>query len=178
MISAIDRTIIEIFQWVIRQIELFTSITKKYCMFAMLSLLSMIQLYLTLYYLGRFDILMYIFVVNPLTIKTVSVIAAYNKKETAGTLPRAIKERAKKRIVFTFLFFILLCLLFIPTFSYLYFSGTFFSNTLTARLLYFFVSCTLITCIEYLLCTSFLPPGEKAKRKMEKELRRALPNGA
>lgn len=178
MISATDRIIIEIFQWVIRQVELFTPITRKSCIFAMLSLLSMIQLYLIIYHLGRFNILMFVFFVKPLTTQTVSLIIAYNQEEATGTLPRAIKERVKRRIVVTFFFLTLLCVVFIPVFSDLYSSNMIFTSSLTAKVLFHLAPLMLASMIEYLLCTSVLPPGEKARRKIEKELKRALPNSA
>jgi hypothetical protein len=178
MLTKLDENLIGFSQWAIRQVELFTTITRKNIINSTLILLFLVQTYLFVFHLIRFNLLVLVIVVGPFTKEAISLLIASWITERPGTLPRAINERRQTRLVILCLGIGLLAAVFVPVLLLLSRTNEGFFQPVTALILCHMMPIILAAVAEYLLCTSSLPPGEKVKRLAERELRNAVPGTA
>ena len=181
MFSYIDNKLINCFQWFVRQVELFTILTRKE-MFAFLFLLyryvlvgifsSALLLCMLEDSLQDLPISIFgLFVAVRMYHLTKEGVRMFEQQQQAGVLPISILLR---KCIRTLLWMVGSLL------SFLVFSVSLREvDSDLGILLYFFLGVWIVIkiVIEYLLCTTSLPPGGKEKREQEKEMRNAVLDG-
>lgn len=182
----IDNYIIDMFQWVMRQIELFTTLTREDVLNAALSLYKINLLIFASTSISRFIVTHDI--VAPIINTTILIpsIALYfywlilkENKPKPGTLPKEIVTRKTKRSLDLLVF--IFALITLPTNIIIAFSLAVvgLDDLLRAyNITSFYILIILDSIIEYIFCTTSLPPGEKERRALEKETRNLIPIAA
>ncbi len=165
-LSRIDSKLISFFQWMVRQIELYTKATRRDTInFTLLSLRWLLVIWLAitipLVYFESFSTLMLIICYG--FFKALEEEKRILEKNKIPILLE-IEVGWKLRIFSLSQFFFMTFLSMVADSSSLIFHSKVMS------MLYF-----LWTCLYYLKCTSSLPPGEKEKRKTEKEIKGLVP---
>lgn len=199
MLEKIDSSLIHAAQWVIRQIELYSPITKKHiedfiinCYFWLILTFSVtivsaiIVDVIEAKQVFTFGVLL--LGLAPLYFSTLKIYKGLLKKvkKESTALPAAIYERKSVRIIillslplaFLIIFAMVIIAIWLNSSEVL---TTFFGN-IEERNVLFSVCNTLIWLIlptefliEYLFCTTSLPPGEKDRKKTERETRNMIP---
>lgn len=183
MFNNIDVFLINWFQYGVRQFELYTSINRKnllnFFLFLMRFTIIITFLFAIITLLYGYDTYM------PMLFLTASSTGIYlrikkvvaHQKET-DILPREIVYRKIDRLYAFFCcvfvsFVVLIVLILIFPVLYKINGDVNIINLITMAIIFSFplLSC----CAEYLLCTVSLPPGEKQKRKEEKEMKNMIP---
>lgn len=185
MFNSIDSKLINFFQWMIRQFELYTQIQRKNIvnfaitivklLFAMFVLLS---LFFIFFQKNFFDSVIYL----ALTLMVISVyypsfkktLALSNRNYPPGILPEEIVSRRADRISGCILAVPLNC---IPL-SLLMAISERSSEVDVVELGQWTAFGLLYNCVllvEYLLCTTSLPPGEKQRKEEEREMKYLTP---
>lgn len=179
MFSLIDNQIIQVFQWAIRQLELFSFITRKIILNLLLFLLMVLVVLRTCIGIQLVGIHSSIgtWIVLGFFLTLPYFLGLYNGSKAiqpANLLPKEIVTRWLHRITS-------ILLVGLGAITFLLWLGLKIRDQedvfmfLIIKIIFYEGCFDLI--IEYILCTKSLPPGEKEKRKIEKELRRALPSG-
>lgn len=185
MFSDIDNKLIALAQWVERQFELLTPVSRK----------DLISVAINMFCTCVVIHLLFQLVVNyqrPAYLLLVGIVAWYlydkqaelrkesKKEEKQGVLPAAINERRFPRLLW--LYAAVINFLFsIPKAFFLLtidFEDDLVSLLSWVYLMSFIVVPIALSLAEYLLCTTSLPPGEKERKKQEKEMRKAVPTAA
>ncbi len=191
MLQKIDSSLIDTVQWVVRQVELFTPVTRKaLAIYTSKAILCSVIIFATALSfstlitssIGSYTYFMFFNVIlcfcnwkelHPFLIK----------KQEQGILPQEIKTRERVR-----LYLLQVHLFFVPVIIFL--SITTSKETVLSVFpdlasknspidavvniaLLMFIA--LISIAEYILCTISLPPGEKERRALEKETRNLIP---
>lgn len=185
MFDPIDIWFVNVHQWVVRQIGLYTPFERKDVLELNLRLMRLLFGTFIL-----FSFLAIIFAVDRAISYTYSILIACNyfhwfpeykkllelskKNPEADVLPDEIVTRKLERyglllllLVFFVLFVTMYCLI-SPVLSFPY-EALFKSNVILVILAFTF------TLQEYLLCTTSLPPGEKQRKKEEREMKYLTP---
>lgn len=185
MFSIIDNKLIIGFQWLVRQIELYTNKTRKDVIELNLSVLKFFLLTL-LFPLG---ILFYELILNG-NVAFVVLIAFYlffvfcsvsgywllkNTKINSyhsTELPKEIVTRIFGRTMISVVSVQAFCLMaFIANLESFQIGDSIFEKPITVIMSAFpFFTAFLFFCFEYFLCTTSIPPGEKEERKIKKEM--------
>lgn len=184
MFSAIDNWIISIFQWTVRQIELYTDTTRKDLIcghlntnkvfFLFLLILSVAELFQKGLQLFTADIFfLMVFYSRNSEIEKIS-----KRTSTINTLPKEIITRVPDRVLLVVLGFpaITMLLLIFLAVAMAFYHGI--SPKIETGLYVYLVVCAVVFslfCLEYLLCTTSIPPGEKERRKVKKEMKAFTP---
>ena len=169
MLTKIDDEIIHKTQWIVRQIELFTDITRKEILnFFLLVLKWLILAFVIIagieftadqYFLAALNLFTSSgFLLQQIDIKKIA------SQEQKIALPEEITTRRILRIIF--LVITIVCTPYIVIFI---FYGK--SDLPTTIAMIQFAIFYTITILEYLLCTISLPPGEKKQYELEKEMK-------
>lgn len=172
MFSIIDSHLINFFQWIVRQLELFTLITRKEVININLLLIKWLNIIwatlLVVFSLifPEFNLLFFVLVCFPFHF-IYSLIKETHEKQVQGNfLPKETLSRIGTRR------FGLFVLVFFSAWS-AWHNWSIEVNVMVAPFVcafYFF-----LLCVEYLLCTKSLPPGEKEKKKVEREMKNTKP---
>ena len=185
MLSTIDAKTISFFQWIVRQFELYTEIKREGILKLHLSILKYLLTILILLasinaVLAKAEWGGYVFFfLLTLPAIFISFIPIYfelqklsKKKSPKQTLPKEITSRSFCRKGF----FLLLSIHF-PVAFFLMPSDFFSKITEPINFVLFVLWCTVCSLyiLENLLCTTSPPPGEKEKRKLEKEMKSMVP---
>jgi hypothetical protein len=178
MFSILDASFISVFQWCIRQIELYTSYTRKKVVCNLLifgALLTLLGMVVSDSILQRSSSLLTWLVLIHLPFLFVlflDIFYALKKDDhSANALPLAVYERGGYRIVAT-------------VWSLVWLSIVLLGYQGTKDGLYEILDhlCFLTWCVvwiaEYALCTTSLPPGEKSKHKQQQNSSVAVPDAA
>lgn len=181
MFSTIDNYLIHLAQWIVRQLELFTPITRKVIGDALLSFHSATILlcfwagvshaskaislssnssvfWSTLWITNAFFVVSF---VEILFHKRAARIIKTKQKD--GSLPCEILVRKKERFLSLLFLYILFC------FSVIF--ALLPNNTISLEDFVFVVLISGDFLLEYFFCTTSLPPGEKERKKVEREMR-------
>ncbi len=185
MFLIIDEKFVVLAQWAIRQIELYTKMSRK----------DTVKLILSIFFYTLLAFALGV-IIKPIlellrdeNVSIMIVIHFFNvqsfyyngkeykkivesMKEVTDTLPIEIETRKFVRITFLILFIILnlIILSVMLFFSGVVLSQTNESDSFVKNLhLLLFPIVGVILVLEYVLCTRSLPPGEKERIKMEKE---------
>lgn len=177
--ATIDIRLINCFQWALRQCELFTNLDRKKLLNISMSVYKIALTILSLITVSRF-----MFRVNVVGVFTnivfllLSILIYLNwliligKRTKSEALPEEIATRKKHRLLIlighTPLAFVFLSSALVLTLSQ---TGDIAEELMTFDHLFFSILLFLHFPTEYLLCTTSLPPGEKERRKAEKEQR-------
>ena len=175
MFSSIDNACINLAQWLVRQVELFTPFTRKalstyFILFAWVSLIASMGTYILLAL--KYPGVAVCFLAASLILRkflwtvTMRVLIQQSWGLVTESLPKEIYSRTRARGYCWYgLFFIgplgaMICVFFfqIPGLA------------LPIQLIISFLSLSRLVP-EYFLCTKSLPPGERAKSRQERELR-------
>lgn len=179
-LSNFDPILINGVQWLLRQIELFTNITRKMIMMTTLtaykiSLLFFIASFFSyiIFFLEKDVLLSYLLSLNILafTITYFDMKKIVLRKQKEGVIPVEIVSRKITRIGYLLLY--IHCIFCSIVLSYVT-SLTERSATIThssSFVLLLILTMSIQIALEYLACTVSLPPGEKERRKVEKETR-------
>lgn len=184
LFNRIDQSIINVFQWAIRQIELHTPLTRKYLGEVLTVTFNMI---ICSHFVIFFVIILLNHKKNTISIITLMVLSTMTlntyiskrdlknhlkKTENVGnTLPEERITRIFHRytiilIVQAMIFFEVIIPILFP-------------KDIIATV-YFLLLCAVpvytVFISEYYMCTTSLPPGEKAKIRAEKEMKNATPS--
>lgn len=179
MFSTIDDRLINISQWFVRQLELYTLFTRdmfiRKCFFIsgaffLLKIMcGTVILFLSEGNLYMMSIPLFISIFPAALIMAALKISwATGRRDDPSILPRVVhtrrddRRRARLSSLTTFMTTSLLYMMWHDKYITLGY-GSMAGLAATA------------TCIEYLLCTISLPPGEKKKIKQEREMRNAIP---
>lgn len=167
MFSTIDNPLINLFQWIIRQFELFTPITRKNIIDVNLIIIKWLLVGWAIL-LILFSILFpssmlsyYLFACYPFWFIYSLTKKTYERQVQNNLLPQEILTRKDKRLI------CLICFLFFQLFNNWTIETRFMVIPFVSGF-YFFLA-----CVEYFLCTKPLPPGEKEKKKVEREIKNA-----
>ncbi len=182
MFSTLDNSLINLAQWIVRQLELFTPITRKVIGNALLSFHATaialcfcmgvdkgIQA-LRLGYHTHSSVFWSLFwIANFLFVFSFIEICFYKnatriirKKQKSGLLPEEILARKNKRILGIIGLFIAFCPFVLPLLLL---------NEVILEALTLSVLVLANSLLEYFFCTTSLPPGEKEKKKVEREMK-------
>jgi hypothetical protein len=177
MLSYIDHKLIGTAQWAVRQIELFTSHTRQDALVFVLMLFRYIiageSVWTFLSFLSEDGlagtVMAVVSVCVPFAIIYQILAMKIEEKEKPGVLPACIVERAGLRKGF-------FCLLTVHSvvIAVLNLLGEGVGNLISFLPVLFYCPMAL----EYLMCTTSLPPGEKDRKKQEREARNMAPEGA
>lgn len=178
MFNTIDTGLIHGAQWFVRQLELFTTITKKelckkliYCFFISgevwgisLILLGLTQISIIFFFIGP----SVCFACLTITKKLQALVKSQNETDIA--LPEEIITRKWKRTAD-----VCILLFLVTPWSFLVLFYT--DNTLIELIAIcsFFIQEAISVVTEYILCTTSLPPGEKKRIKLERAMKHAVP---
>lgn len=174
MFSKIDNFLIILTQWCVRQIELYTSLNRKTILLWTVNITRVTT-----------SVLMIVFILLLTFSPAVSIIGLSScymifqhmemtlvharKQNTSGALPVEIINNKNLRI------FLLLIIPFTELLSF----GLFLNNKdplmVTFPLIVISKIFYVFLYIEYLLCTTSLPPGEKERKQIEKEMSSLVP---
>ncbi len=178
MFSTIDTGLINMTQWSVRQFELYTKITRKdltnFC-------LSLIRVGLLVFFLvgtTRFILesnfisaIINLVFMTTCTLNLMIWEMISKRNQPLGILPAEIKNRKEPRIILILVSF--LCILSLPFFIFLGSKNE--TNLIELIFLFNFLCFSMLiflsVLIEYLLCTTSLPPHEKEKKVQEKEMK-------
>lgn len=181
MLRQIDSSLITLSQWIVRQIELSTIFTRKHMLivFSIPNLLlgffcSALAIFLAITATGRPDSLipegfmMFFLLLCHMHIFTIACVPKIIKKQKqSNLLPEEIVENMATR-------YILLLLLLLSNVMF-FFLPRVGENVTFEVLLYFYyvilASLASLLVLEYLFCSSPLPPEEKARKKLHREVR-------
>ena len=174
MFSKIDNFLIILTQWCVRQIELYTSLNRKTILLWIVNITKITVSVLVIVFIL---LLTFSPAVSIIGLSSCYMIFKYmemtlvnaKKQNTSDALPVEIINNKNLRI----------SLLLIIPFAELLSFGLFLNNkdplmvtfplVVESKIFYVFL------CIEYLLCTTSLPPGEKERRRIEKEISSLVP---
>lgn len=183
MFSTIDGFLIVCFQWAVRQMELYTPITRKSIIrfnlgalefFLFSWALVVIFIYSTLG-IPLFLCMLYVLFFVSVVIRRAELKRLGSGSCCSGAKPQEIITRFKHRIsaLVSNIFCAVVLLLVLPVFL------LWRINLMWVILFEHCFGICWIACAvlshEYLLCTTTLPPGEKERRKAEKEMRMLSP---
>lgn len=188
-----DHKLINAFQYVIRQFELYTDVTKKHFLY-FCNILTLSVAFIMCFSLIWLDFRLFsniiVFICSIFTLYILISKVKRNhrvektKDSSMGEAMIEIVFFLKIRLLLWFSFFIFSTLVFIDFYTYSSFSNTGDAEMFVLPSLKF--SLCLLVCniidilVAYIDCTHSLPPGEKKKReedkKMEKEMQNAVPN--
>lgn len=204
MLQKIDSSLIRIAQWTVRQIELYTPLTKKDIESFSISL----YFWTTVIYAALLAASITVSLSLGVPLGILKIVLAltlpglfyawndYKKisnrsKTTHGMLPEMIISRKKDRTFLLMVYpvtFMILGTVFAIVFAIAYTTGgtgfvslllgnsALSDNMIIDAALYFAnMVFVAIVIIEYLFCTASLPPEEKEKRQLEKETRNMIP---
>ncbi len=207
MFSVIDKILINLAQWLVRQVELYTSATRKEIFLSFFSLCFLIEIAFittttgyvvsvvcTYAYVFYRDLILPIEAIISVTINTSLYVAEYfvwifslnfwrhqmtlakSVPNNEESLPQAILIRKKVRAIcmLGFMSSLVILVYFLPT------DGSwnvtdFLKIHLPLTCVHGYFACS--SAVEYLLCTTTLPPGEKERRKQERELSNMVTQG-
>ncbi len=172
MFSFVDNRLINLAQWIVRQIELFTSYTRNE--------IGKVLLLIEKYYLVPafiftllfsenffgFFVLLIITLANKIMVKDQRKAFNAQKEKLNSVLPKEIHERIFERafsLLLSSVFFFMLLWSIASTKRF----------DLLSTMMYF--SYFGLLFFEYFLCTTSLPPGEKKKEKVEREAKKMSP---
>ena len=199
MLEKIDSSFIYTAQWIVRQIELYTPITKKHvedilitCYFWMIAIFAVtIVTAMTLDLIETkhvFTFGLLFLLLAPLYFSSLKVYKhiANTTRKVSDMLPAVIHQRKYNRkaiivsvpLAFLIIFAVIAVLFSINRTELL---SVIFGNfedqnilfSVCASLVWFILPTEFL--IEYVFCTTSLPPGEKEKRATEKEMRNMTP---
>lgn len=181
MFSTIDSTIINLAQYFVRQIELFTRFTRKTIgeviiffyfpiVFCKILLLAAMMFFpdtfpndtivkISFFFLIGFDIL------------SMFDIDRSSKKSSNGTLPEEIIKHKPFRL--TSLGLMTIGFFWIITSSVLRGESLLYMSVKASLFMFFLFGMSIVT--EYYMCTTSIPPGEKEKKKQEREMKNLSP---
>jgi hypothetical protein len=186
MFSKIDNYLIAIAQWIVRQLELFTQLSREDVLILSgkvnLVLMGFNTILISLTCIDRWTggahqpisfFVLFSTLITSQTLSHLCLLEELTKSEHPESLPVAILTRYIVRICFLVIsctIFCLSCVIIATT------TPDTSTNQETDRLWFLpFVlsslSVILITLLEYLFCTTSLPPGEKERKKRERETR-------
>lgn len=181
MFSKIDNFLIMWAQWFVRQIELYTNRTKKCSIVLFLNFNSIFTFVLILLCVLYFNFDEKSILIKLLSIGFCFMINIYNRslKEKVGILSDSNSTNSLPEEIVTRFFLRILLLLVCCLTMFQYFLA--YTN-LTGINIYdriIIVSATsqvyIVVLVEYLLCTTSLPPGEKERKQIEKEMSSLVP---
>ena len=191
MFSTIDNYLIHLAQWVVRQLELYTSITRRHllyffivpnalcCLVDIAFIFNCLSLFLepnNTSNKGFLSVVALLFIML-LFMHTSTIISAIKiEKNPIGNsmLPKEIINNYWKRELYLLDLFVFFLSLFMLTQA---------EVTIDVQIMFYFcylvIACLAFPLIlEYFLCTTSLPPGEKEKRKIKKEMEKMMPQGS
>lgn len=200
MLEKIDSSFIHITQWAVRQIEIFTSISRR----DITEFITKLLLCLLIIPLGMLVVGTILTLSNTSHIRIWEMLSALNcimffniwrdmkhllKKENSNqsALPKEIHTRKKLRKILLFSVLVIVAVPMLIDLALTIYKVSGITSTLpepnethwliqrTYIFIDFFIGIYLVA--EYLLCTTSLPPGEKEKRRYEKETRGMVPAG-
>lgn len=181
MFNKIDNTLIVWAQWTVRQFELYTPIERKHLIGFFISVLRC-----TLIVWAVISVIMAVLIISPdiFIVGAVGIFTNYgyflsykklaNKEPSKDVLPEEIISRYIFRMAYCLIS--ISSLLLLPLMYLLCISPqgdillfTMFVMVFFANFCFYFFN-----FLEYLFCTISLPPGEKQKRREEKETRNMI----
>lgn len=179
-IDSIDNFCINLAQWIVRQVELYTSIERKgllnYCLFLLKGfivglVLSIILNLLVSPHLALIlaSLVVPIFIFDYIIFK---ILIKDQERSNWASLPHEIITRKAIRLVHLFSFLVATGVLSEIIISLV-------TDVFLPRYLIIIFICSIFViefCLDLLLCTVSLPPGEKQKKVTEKELRDMEPS--
>lgn len=164
MFSIIDSKLLNISQWVMRQYELSTSSTRgeiiKEFLFLTRSTLLIFVTFVILRWIFYPPLLFFGFLLAYMMFFATKQFERVFKSQKIepGILPKEIITRVRKRSM----------LLLVSVSNVVIFV---FSQEKIGWFLSLYLSFFLLLCLEYLICTTSLPPGEKERKKQEREIK-------
>ena len=199
MFSTIDNYLIHLAQWVVRQLELYTSITRRHllyffivpnalcCLVDIAFIFNCLSLFLEPNNTSNKDFLSVVTLLFILLIALLFILLLFMHTSTIisaikiaknpignSMLPKEIINNYWKRELYLLDLFVFFLSLFMLTQA---------EVTIDVQIIFYFcylvIACLAFPLIlEYFLCTTSLPPGEKEKRKIKKEIEKMVPQGS
>ena len=185
--QAIDAKIVTFFQWAVRQAELYTKATKDSII--AFSLISIEYLLVALAFFTAVSAVFFSDAASALTYLNLIDFIGFSfiyldlrkinqKKSNEALISKEVEDRKLERIFTLFVLLVAAPIIY----SLLPYAFSFGLLPITGKnILEEMMSFTTIGILvfyfsfEYLICTTSLPPGEKEKKKLEKEMKNFVP---